>query len=174
MILNKYFIIISTVVVLIGVAFKALLIPSGSLILIIGCCSSCIITFIQLILSFVKIKNNLVLSFLAASLNFLLMFCFVAILINYMWWSGGQTMLVALTPIFVILVILFILLKNKYLKSEYESFFTKNLLVPYVFVFVLGIVALLFSDRAFYNTFSQKRVQMTYEMYLEKQALKNY
>jgi len=94
--------------------------------------------------------------------------CFIGILFRYQWWPGWYFDYLLGVPLFIVLTLIFFSVRNKFKESDYQKYVVKNILSPWVFVFVIGIIPLVVSYKAFYNTFNYRRQTMTYEEFVDK------
>ena len=160
--------IIALGVSLLGFIFKMTSIPGGGILLTLGLSFASVLTFIQLRFSLNQIKNNQALKITSASMSLTLSISFIGILFRYQWWPGWNLYYFLAIPLFVILTIVFFSIWNKFKESEYRKYITRNILLPWIFAFVFGIIPLVVSYKTFYNTFNYKSQSMTYEEFVDK------
>ncbi len=158
-------IVIGLLIALLGFIFKITLIPGGGITLFSSLSFLSVLTFIQLFLSFDSIKNNNGLKIISALMSFTLSISFVAILLIYQWWPNSLYILNFCGIMFIISTVIFIIGRKKYFTDEYKKYVIKNLLIPWIFIFVFGGLYYLLSSETFYNTFNYRRVKMTYQEY---------
>lgn len=160
-------ILITLIIALIGFIFKMTLIPCGGLLLVISLSIASILLLIQSIVICIKFKNNKTQKWLSALMSIALSICLMYILFRYQWWGGWRLLFLLGMPSFVFITSLFLALKDKIITVEYKKSFLRNIVLPWVFVFVFGLVSVVMSGKSFYNTFNYSRQDMTYEKFIE-------
>jgi len=154
-------------VALLGFIFKMTLIPGGGILLTLSLSLLSVLFFLQFILTFIKIKNNVTLTVLSSLMSLTLSISLITILFRYQWWTGWDFFYFLCTPLFVILTILFFVFLNKIMTLEHKKYILKNIIIPWIFILIFGILPLIFSKKTFYETFNYRRQNMTYEKFVD-------
>ncbi len=151
---------------LLGFIFKIALIPGGGFLLILSLGLLSVLFLLQFILTFIKIKNNVTLTVLSLLMSLSLSLSVITVLFRYQWWTGWDFFYFLSTPLFVIMSILFFVFYNKIMTLEHKKYILKNIIVPWIFILIFGILPLIFSKKTFYETFNYRRQNMTYEKFV--------
>lgn len=159
-------IIIGLLTALLGFIFKMTLIPGGGIILVLSLSFLSILAFIQFFLSFLKIQNNNTLKVMSALMSFTLLISFIGILFRYQWWPNSWHILNFSGFLFVMLTIFFIKNYKSFLIDEHKNYVLKNLLIPWIFIFIFGGLHYLLNYETFYNTFNSHKERLTYQEFL--------
>ncbi len=151
---------------LVGLIFKIKLIIGGNTLLALSLGIASVLMLIQSVLIFLNVKDNLILRRLGVFMSISMSISLIAILSRYQWWALWTLGYVAI-PLFIILTIAFFSYKKEIMSAAYKKIVWRNLIAPWLFIFVIGAVPLLLSNRMFYETFNYKRTNMTYEQFVE-------
>ena len=160
--------IIGLVISLIGILLKMVHISGGGMILTMSLSSLSIVAFIRLALSIGEINNNKVLKILTASMSFTLAISFIAILFRYQFWPGWHLCFIVGTVLYIPLSILFIIFYKKLISAEFKKMLIINLLIPWAFIFIFGVLHYLLSSESFYDSFNSRSSKMTYQQFLDR------
>ncbi|MBL7895388.1 MAG: hypothetical protein JNK50_08880 [Bacteroidia bacterium] len=164
----KLFIIIALAFSSFGFILKLLGLPGGSLSLIIGLYTLSFTAFVQMIMSFFKLKELApVLIILSVLMNFTLFFCSQAVLLRYMWWPGWQTLYVFGLPLFLLITIFLVVMYSRIKTTNFKVYFQKNLILPWFYIFVFGAFPVIVSYKTFYQSFNGHRQTQNYEQYID-------
>ena len=131
----------------VGVAMKFLSLTGGSFVFVFAMAVLVLLLLVQVGLSFFYIVSNVWLALLGAFSSFSLVSGLLALIFRYQNWYGWQVIFYAVVPLYLLAgVLLFLYLKRfQKLHEPLHKFFYRNLVFPFVFVLLLGVVAFMFS-----------------------------
>ena len=131
----------------VGVAMKFLGLTGGSFVFVFAMAVLVLLLLVQVGLSFFYIVSNVWLALLGAFSSFSLVSGLLALIFRYQNWFGWQVIFYAVVPLYLLSgVLLFLYLKRfQKLHEPLHKFFYRNLIFPFVFVLLLGIVSFMFS-----------------------------
>ncbi|WP_299984512.1 hypothetical protein [uncultured Pontibacter sp.] len=136
---------------LVGVAMKFIGLTGGSFVFVFAMAVLILLFLVQVGLSFFYIVSNVWLALLGALSSFSLVTGLLALIFRYQNWYGWQVIFYAVVPLYILVgVLLFLYLKRfRKLHEPLRDFFYRNLVFPFVFVLLLGIVSFMFSADRF-------------------------
>lgn len=128
-----------------GVLMKFMQINGGNYVFIFSVIVLTLIFLVQIGLSFFYIVSHVRLALLGAFGSLSLALSFLAIMFRFQGWWGWQLMFFIAIPIFLITAFFLgkYFSKHEKLHHNHLHFLYRNLLVPYILAFVLGIMAFL-------------------------------
>jgi MFS family permease len=132
----------------VGVVMKFFGITGGSFVFVFAMAVLLLLFLVQIGLSFFYIISNIWLALLGSISSLSLVMSFLALIFRYQNWYGWQLVFFVALPMYILVGVLLFLYLRRYpkLHKPLRDFFYRNLVVPFIFLFVLGIVA--FSFRA--------------------------
>jgi MFS family permease len=130
----------------VGVVMKFLGLTGGSFVFVFSMAFLMLLFLVQVGLSFFYIVSNVRLALLGSISSLSLVTGFLALIFRYQNWYGWQFVFYFALPVYLIVgVLLFLYLKRyKKLHEPLRDFFYRNLVIPFGFLLVLGIVSFLF------------------------------
>ncbi|PKV66900.1 hypothetical protein [Pontibacter ramchanderi] len=136
---------------MVGVAMKFLGLTGGSFVFVFAMAVLMLLFLVQVGLSFFYIVSNVWLALLGAFSSFSLVSGLLALIFRYQNWYGWQVLFYAVVPLYLLAgVLLFLYLKRfQKLHEPLHKFFYRNLVFPFVFVLLLGVVSFVFSADRF-------------------------
>lgn len=134
-----------------GIAMKFLGVSGGGFVFVFSMAVLLLIFLVQVGLSFFYILSNVWLALLGAVSSLSLVMSFVALIFRYQNWYGWQIAFFIALPLYMLVgVLLFLYLKRfRKLHEPLRHFFYRNLVVPFGFLFVLGIVSFVSGTESF-------------------------
>ena len=96
--------------------------------------------------------------------------CFLMLLFTYMQCIYWKYVMLIPTPFFLILFFLMFIFIPKMRKPGLNKVLIRDILLPSVFILLLGLIPVIMSGKRFYDTFNRYRYERTFEQYLEKQG----
>ncbi|WP_299705456.1 hypothetical protein [uncultured Pontibacter sp.] len=135
----------------VGVVMKFFGITGGSFVFVFSMAVLLLLFLVQVGLSFFYIISNIWLALLGAISSLSLVMSFVALIFRYQNWYGWQLVFFVALPMYILVGVLLFLYLRRYRKlhEPLRDFFYRNLVVPFAFLFVLGLVAFLFRTERF-------------------------
>lgn len=135
----------------IGVGMKFFGITGGSFVFVFSMAVLTLLFLVQIGLSFFYIVSNVWLALLGSISSLSLVMSFVALIFRYQNWYGWQLVFFVALPMYILVGVLLFLYLRRYpkLHKPLRDFFYRNLVVPFGFLFVLGVVAFLFRTERF-------------------------
>jgi MFS family permease len=135
----------------VGVVMKFFGVTGGSFVFVFSMAVLLLLFLVQVGLSFFYIVSNVWLALLGAISSLSLVMSFVALIFRYQNWYGWQLIFFVALPMYILVgVLLFLYLKRfRKLHEPLRDFFYRNLVVPFGFLFVLGVVAFAFRAERF-------------------------
>lgn len=136
---------------LVGVAMKFLGLTGGSFVFVFSMAVLLLLFLVQVGLSFFYIISNVWLALLGSFSSLSLVMSFVALIFRYQNWYGWQLVFYVALPMYILVgVLLFLYMKRfRKLHEPLRKFFYRNLVVPFGFLLVLGVMAFAFSAEQF-------------------------
>lgn len=127
----------------VGVVMKFFGVTGGSFVFVFAMAVLLLLFLVQVGLSFFYIVSNVWLALLGAISSLSLVMSFLALIFRYQNWYGWQLVFFIALPMYILVgVLLFLYLKRfRKLHEPLRDFFYRNLVVPFGFLFVLGVVA---------------------------------
>jgi hypothetical protein len=165
---NRTLLKIGMLIVLAGLFLKIILIPGGGLLLCVGFISLVFLSLSLAVSCINNIKNNIRLKIWSVLMLAIIAICSIAILFRYQWWNGWHLFTFIGIPFFLVLSILFLIIRCKFVYDRNAKYFLQNIFLLWTFTLVLGIIPLFISSRTFYNMFNYRRVSMSYEKFIEQ------
>jgi MFS family permease len=135
----------------VGVVMKFFGITGGSFVFVFSMAVLLLLFLVQVGLSFFYIISNIWLALLGSISSLSLVMSFLALIFRYQNWYGWQLVFFIALPMYILVGVLLFLYLRRYRKlhEPLRDFFYRNLVVPFVFLFVLGMVAFLFRAERF-------------------------
>ncbi|MBD1398086.1 hypothetical protein H9Q13_12995 [Pontibacter sp. JH31] len=135
----------------VGVVMKFLGLTGGSFVFVFSMVVLLLLFLVQVGLSFFYIVSNIWLALLGSISSLSLVMSFVALIFRYQNWYGWQVVFFVALPLYILVGLLLFLYLRRYKKlhEPLRYFFYRNLVVPFGFLLVLGIVSFLFSADKF-------------------------
>jgi hypothetical protein len=132
-----------------GIGMKFFQVNGGNFVFIFSVIVLTLMFLVQIGLSFFYIVSHVKLALLGAFGSLALALGFMAIMFRYQGWLGWQIMYFIALPIFLITAFFLgkYLSRHEKLHHNQTKFLYRNLLFPYVLVFVLGIASFLLDFR---------------------------
>lgn len=145
-----------------GLLLKYYAVTGGSFVFVFAMAVLVMLFMVQIGLSFFYVITNVRLALLGAVTSAALALGFMALIFRYQNWVGWQIMFIIAFPLFLIsaIVIGMYLLKRYELTKPHRNFLYRNLLFPYIFILVLGIMSLMV-DAALFNKEQNDRLQQS-------------
>src|SRR5688572_16955058 len=136
---------VAEIMAVVGVLMKFMQVNGGSYVFIFSIIVLTLIFLVQIGLSFFYIVSHVKLALLGAFGSLSLALSFLAIMFRFQNWWGWQLMFFIAIPIFLITAFFLgkYFRKHEKLHHNHLHFLYRNLLVPYILAFVLGIMAFL-------------------------------
>ncbi|MDX5481879.1 MAG: hypothetical protein LPK07_09365 [Hymenobacteraceae bacterium] len=144
----------------VGVVMKFLGLTGGSFVFVFSMAVLMLLFLVQVGLSFFYIISNIWLALLGSISSLSLVMSFLALIFRYQNWYGWQVIFYVALPLYILVgVLLFLYLRRyKKLHEPLRDFFYRNLVVPFGFLLVLGVVSFMFSAEKF-NIEQEDRLQ---------------
>ncbi|MDX5420028.1 MAG: hypothetical protein LPK09_12500 [Hymenobacteraceae bacterium] len=144
----------------VGVVMKFLGVTGGSFVFVFSMAVLMLLFLVQVGLSFFYIISNIWLALLGSISSLSLVMSFLALIFRYQNWYGWQVIFYVALPLYILVgVLLFLYLRRyKKLHEPLRDFFYRNLVVPFGFLLVLGVVSFMFSAEKF-NIEQEDRLQ---------------
>jgi MFS family permease len=135
----------------VGVVMKFFGITGGSFVFVFAMAVLLLLFLVQVGLSFFYIISNIWLALLGSISSLSLVMSFLALIFRYQNWYGWQLVFFVALPMYILVGVLLFLYLRRYRKlhEPLRDFFYRNLVVPFGFLFVLGVVAFLFDTERF-------------------------
>lgn len=135
----------------VGVVMKFLGLTGGSFVFVFAMAVLMLLLLVQVGLSFFYIVSNVWLALLGAFSSFSLVAGLLALIFRYQNWFGWQVIFYAVVPLYLLVgLLLFLYLKRfRKLHEPLRNFFYLNLVIPFAFLLLLGVVSFLFSADRF-------------------------
>jgi hypothetical protein len=136
---------VAEIMAVVGVLMKFMQVNGGSYVFIFSIIVLTLIFLVQIGLSFFFIVSHVRLALLGAFGSLALALSFMAIMFRYQGWWGWQLMFFIAIPIFLVTAFFLGKYFSKHEKLHHNQlrFLYRNLLIPYILAFVLGIMAFL-------------------------------
>ncbi|MHC2991580.1 hypothetical protein OB13_08285 [Pontibacter sp. HJ8] len=153
---------------LVGMVMKLWGLTGGSFVFVFAMAVLMLLFLVQVGLSFFYILSNVRLALLGSVSSLALVLGFLALVFRYQNWYGWQVVFFTALPMYLLTGVLLYLYLRKYrrLHAPLRNFLYRNLLIPFGFLLVLGIVSFL----ADAETFNQEEDTMLQNSPLEPDA----
>ena len=136
---------------LVGLVMKFLAITGGSFVFVFSMAVLMLLFLVQVGLSFFYIVSSVRLALLGAVSSLALVLGLLALIFRYQAWYGGQVVLFIALPLYLLTGVLLMLYLRDFSKlhEPLRTFLYRNLLIPFGFVLVLGIVSFVVNSEAY-------------------------
>jgi MFS family permease len=151
-----------------GLVMKFFAITGGSFVFVFSMAVLMLLFLVQVGLSFFYIISSVRLALLGSVSSLALVLGFLALIFRYQVWYGWQVVLFIALPLYLLTGVLLILYLRDFSKlhEPLRNFLYRNLLIPFSFVLILGIVAFLVNPEAY----NQEEADMLQESPLENRT----
>ncbi|MDX5422450.1 MAG: hypothetical protein LPK07_13200 [Hymenobacteraceae bacterium] len=148
------------VLAVVGLVMKALAIAAGNFVFVFAMAVLVLLFLVQIGVSFFYVITNVRLALLGAISSMALVLGFIALIFRYQAWVGAQIMFFISLPLFVLALVFMVLYFSRkyYVQKPHRLFLYRNLLIPFAFILVLGIIAMT-TDTETFNPGEDGRLQ---------------
>lgn len=126
-----------------GLLMKYFAVAGGSFVFIFALSFLSLLFLLQMVFSFFYVISNLMLALLGAFCSLSLVMGFLALMFRFQAWTGWQLMYFISLPLFLITAIFLgiYLPKRSRMPRPHQRFLFRNLIGPFLFLIVLGVVS---------------------------------
>lgn len=144
----------------VGLVMKLSDTVSGSYVFVFAMAVLALLFLVQIGLSFFYVISNVRLALLGSICSVALVLGFVALTFRFQDWYGWQVTFFIALPIFLVTAYyIFSYLKKRHsLKKQHRAFLYRNLVVPYLFIVILGLISA-FTSQKLFNQQSTHKLQ---------------
>jgi len=151
----------------IALLMKMNLVPGGGTILIVSLSALAILFFFRARGTPEFALESRMQLFIYKLLNYTFSLMAIAILFRYQWYHGWNVYFMIGIPTFLICSILALSMKGTIWIDENKKAIRQTILIPWIFIFITTGLHIYLSSEKFYNTFSYRRANMSYQQFVD-------
>lgn len=136
-------IFVAMAMAVVGLIMKFIAMPAGNYVFVFAMAVLALLFLVQIGLSFFYVISNVRLALLGSICSVALVLGFVALIFKFQDWYGWQVTFFIALPIFLVTAyfMLSYFKKRHSLQKQHRIFLYRNLIFPYLFIFILGLIS---------------------------------
>jgi O-antigen/teichoic acid export membrane protein len=135
----------------VGLILRVSDVATGNYLFVFAMAVLALLFLVQIGLSFFYVIANVRLALLGSICSIALVLGFTALIFRYQDWYGWQITFFTVLPLFVVTAYFLYkyFKKRDILKKQHRRFLYQNLITPYIFIFLLGLISIIFNNSLF-------------------------
>lgn len=137
----------------VGLVMKFLALAAGNYVFVFAMAMLALLFLVQIGLSFFYVISNVKLALLGSVCSVALVLGFTALIFRYQDWYGWQVTFFVALPVFLVTAyfIFKYFRKRQSLQKQHQAFLFRNLITPYIFIIILGLISAFANSELFYQ-----------------------